>query len=278
MSTIGTNIAASNAQFYLNVNNDALTKSIKRLASGSRLADPTDDAAGVAVSGKLDATIRRLQAVSEGSQNVISFAQTADGFLKTVQEQLTRMSELAARATNGSFGSADRAAYASEFSNLQTQINNLATNAKFNGSSIFTTTAVSTAINADGVTDTLALVVLVTNVSSANTATQLNIDISALAITSTTSATAAIASLATSIENLTKRRADLNADIAKFQFHVQNVRSEKINVEAANGRIKDLDVATESTMLAKNNILLQASTAMLAQANASQQAVLSLLR
>ena len=278
MATVGTNIAASNASFYLNINNEALTKSIRKLASGSRLADPVDDAAGVAVSGKLDSTVKRLGAAAEAGQVVVSLAQTADGFLKTMQEQLTRMSELAQRATNGAFGSADRANYATEFSNLQTQINNLATNAKFNGSSIFTTTAVTVAINDAGVTDNLALVVLVSNSSSANTATQLNIDISALAITSTTSATAAIASLVTSIENLTKRRADLNADISKFNFHIQNLRTQKINAEETNGRIKDLDVAEESTMLAKNNILLQASSAMLAQANASQQAVLSLLR
>lgn len=278
MATIGTNVAASNATFYLSLSNDSLTKSIKKLASGSRLADPTDDAAGVAVSGKLDATVKRLGAAAEGAQIVVSFAQTADGFLKTMQEQLTRMSELAQRATNGAFGSADRANYATEFNNLKTQINNIATNAKFNGASIFTSTAINTSINSDGVTDNLALVLLVSNSSSANSATQLNLDISSLLITTTTSATAAIASLTTSIENITKRRADLNADIAKFTFHIQNVRTEKINVETANGRIKDLNVAEESTMLAKNNILLQASTAMLAQANATQQSVLSLLR
>lgn len=278
MATVGTNIAASNASFYLNVNNEALTKSIRKLASGNRLVDATEDAAGVAVSAKLDAATKRLGAAAEGAQVVVSFAQTADGFLKTMQEQLTRMSELAQRATNGAFGSADRANYATEFNNLQSQINSLATNAKFNGSSIFTTTALTVAINGDGVTDTLALAVLVSNVSSANSATQLNLDISSLAITTTTSATAAIASLVTALENVANYRATVNANIAKFNFHIQNMRTQKINIEETNGRIKDLDVAEESTMLAKNNILLQASSAMLAQANASQQAVLSLLR
>lgn len=277
MATIGTNVGASNASFYLNLNNDALTKSIKRLASGSRLADPTDDAAGVAVSGKLDATVKRLQAASEGAQIVVSFGQTADGFMKTMQDQLTRMSELAQRATNGAFGSADRANYATEFTNLKTQINNIATNAKFNGASVFTTTAVTASINADGVSDTLALVKLTTG-GGTNDATNLDLGISALAITSVASATAAIASLTTSIENVTKNRANLNADIAKFNFHIQNVKTETLNVQTANGRIKDLDVAEESTLLARNNILLQASTAMLAQANASQQSVLSLLK
>lgn len=277
MATIGTNIGALNASFYLTNNNSALEKSIKRLSSGSRIADPTDDAAGVAVSGKLDANVKRLVAAAESAENVISFAQTADGFLKTIQEQLTRMSELAQRATNGAFGSADRANYAAEFNNLKAQISSIATNAKFNGSDVFTSTAVSTAISADGVTDNLTLATLSTGTGT-STATQMFLDISALEITDTVSAAAAISSINTALGTITTRRANLNADIAKFNFHVQNIRTEKVNVEAANGRIKDLDVAQESTTLAKNNILLQASTSMLAQANASQQAVLNLLQ
>lgn len=277
MSTIGTNVGALNASFYLTVNNESLSKSIRRLSAGSRLADPVDDAAGVAVSGKLDANVKRLMAATESAQNVVSFAQTADGFMKTIQEQLTRMSELAQRATNGAFGSADRANYAAEFNNLKTQISNIASNAKFNGSDIFSTTAVSTAISADGVTDTLTLASLSTGTGT-STATQLFLDVSALEITDTASAAAAISSINNALASVTTRRANLNADIAKFNFHVQNIRTEQVNVEAANGRIKDLDVAQESTRLAKNNILLQASTSMLAQANASQQAVLSLLR
>ncbi|PAW75369.1 MAG: hypothetical protein B9S32_17970 [Verrucomicrobia bacterium Tous-C9LFEB] len=277
MASIGTNVGALNASFYLNVNNDNLSKNIKRLSSGSRLADAVDDAAGVAVSGKLDATVARLGAAAEGASNIVSFAQTTDGFLSTIQQQLTRMSELAERATNGSFGTSDLANYAAEFNNLKTQINNIQSNAKFNGQALFTTAAISTAINADGVTDTLALAALSTN-SGTSTATQVYLAISALAVTSTASAGAAVTALSTAIQNLTTQRANTNADIAKFNFHVQNIRTENVNIQAANGRIKDLDIANESTLLAKNNILLQASTSMLAQANSSQQAVLSLLR
>lgn len=268
MASIGTNIGALNASFYLNVNNDNLNKNIKRLSSGSRLADPVDDAAGVAVSGKLDATVKRLQAAAEGANNLVSFAQTADGFMSTIQQQLTRMSELAERATNGSFGSADLANYAAEFNNLKTQIGNIISNAKFNGQSIFNSAAVSTAINADGVTDSVAAITLTTS----------TLGITSLLVTSTASAVAAVSTLNTAIESLTTQRATTNADIAKFNFHVQNINTESVNIQAANGRIKDLDIASESTLLSKNNILLQASTSMLAQANSSQQAVLSLLR
>lgn len=277
MATIGTNVGALNASFYLTQNNDALNKSIRRLSSGSRLADPVDDAAGVAVSGKLTANITRLAAASESAQNVISFGQTADGFLNTIQQQLTRMSELAERATNGAFGSADRANYSVEFNNLKSQIDQLTQNAKFNGSSLFTSQSISTAIDAAGTTDSLNLASLSTN-SGTSDATNVFLDISSLAITSTASAAAAISNLDAAVNAITTQRASINADIAKFNFHVSNIRTEKINIESANSRIKDLDIADESTQLSKSNILLQASTAMLAQANTSQQAVLTLLR
>jgi len=265
MSTIGTNVGALNASFYLTVNNESLTRSIRKLSAGSRLADPTDDAAGVAVSGRMDANVKRLMAAVEGSQNMVSFAQTTDGFLSTIQQQLTRMSELAQRATNGAFGSADRANYNVEFQTLKSQIDSIASNASFNGTSLFAAGSVTVAINADSATDTFqtkAITLSLTNIS----------------IDTTSNATSAITALSSAIGLVTTRRAEVNTDISKFNFHITNIRTERINVEAANSRIKDLDIAAESSNLAKNNILLQASTAMLAQANASQQAVLALLR
>ncbi len=157
MAVIGTNIAAVSATNYLNYNNTQLTKSIQKLASGSRLADPSDDAAGVAVSGNLTARIARLTAASQGAQDVVSAAQTTDGFLSSIQNILTRMSELAQEATNGSFSSSDRANYQTEFSTLQTQIDSIASNATFNGISLFTATSVTVAINADGIVVSLTL-------------------------------------------------------------------------------------------------------------------------
>jgi flagellin len=270
MSTIGTNIGAVNASYFLTVNNESLSKNIRRMSSGSRLADPTDDAAGVAVSGKMDATIRRLQAAVEGSQNVISFAQTSDGFLRTIQEQLSRMSELAQRATNAAFGSADRANYNTEFTKLRDQIGTMLTNAQFNGTNIFAASGtISVAINAQGVTDSFNQVAI-TNVTG--------LGLNASEISTITTANSAIGAVRTALESVTTNRAQVNADISKFNFHIQNIRTESTNVQAANSRIKDLDVATESTALSKNNILLQASTSMLAQANSAQQAVLTLLR
>jgi flagellin len=127
----------------------------------------------------------------------------------------------------------------------------------------------SISINAEGDTDTMALNV---------TGTLASLGLTNITIGDITSAISSISSINNAIQTLTTRRAEINADISKFNFHISNIRTEKVNVEAANGRIKDLNVAEESTQLSKSNILLQASTAMLAQANASQQSVLQLLQ
>jgi len=273
MSTIGTNIGALYASFYLTQNNEALTNSQTKLASGSRLAVPSEDAAGVAVSAKMDATIQRLGAAEDGAQNVISFAQTSDGFLQTIQAQLNRMSELAQRATNGAFNSNDLANYNTEFDRIRTQISNIMYAATFNGTSIFSTSGpITVAINADGVTDNFSRV-------SITTMGQLGVDVTQItSISTTTYATSAISALQLALQTLTTNRAVVNADISKFQFHVNNLRVQDINIQAADSRIKDLDVADESTTLSKDNILLQAATSMLAQANSSQSTVLSLLK
>jgi len=272
MPVIGTNASALNATFFLGAAQEGLTKSIKRLSSGSKLADPSDDAAGVAVSGKLDAQSRRLAAATEGAQNLISFAQTSDSFLKTVQDEVTRMSELATRATNGAFSASDRANYNTEFVALQSNITNQITNAKFNGTRVFDTSqTISATVSHDA-----------TNIYSLSLANALN-NVSAITATSTnvstaSGATTALSALTSALSNIASSRATVNADVSALSFYVTNLGAEKINTDAANSRIKDLDFAEESTQLAKYNILSQSATAMLAQANVGPQSVLALLR
>src|SRR3984885_13784780 len=201
MAVIGYNAAAVNAAYYLNQNSNNLNSALTELASGSRLADASTDAAGVAVSGDMTARVARLGAATQASQNVVSFAQTTDGFLSTIQQQLSRMSELAQSATNGAFGSADRANYATEFNTLLTQIDSIATNAKFNGSSLFVAGTVSVAIDSSGATDSFAT-------STVGNSTSLGI--TSLDISTTTGAATAITALDTAITSLTGRRAQVN--------------------------------------------------------------------
>lgn len=269
MAVIGTNPQALNAAFYLNIADMSLAKSVKRLSSGSKLADPSDDAAGVAVSSKLDAAVRRLAAASEGAQNLISFAQTADGFTKVIQDQLTRMSELAMRASNGAFSASDRANYQTEFSKLQTNINTQISQAKFNGTNVFGSSTISATVSADAS--------VVYNFVLRNVATDVQ-NVTGVSISKLSDATGAIAKLSTALENVASSRANVVADVAALNFYVTNLNTEKINTEAANSRVKDLDFADESTALSKYTILVQSATAMLAQANSQPQNVLALLR
>jgi flagellin len=274
MAVIGYNAAAVNAAFYLNQNTNNLNSAIQELSSGSRIADPSNDAAGVAVSGNMTAQISRLQAATKASQDVVSYSQTADGFLSTIEQQLSRMSELAQSATNGAFGSADLSDYNTEFSDLVTQINSIFTNADFDGASIFTGTnasaGITVAVDAQGDTDSLKALTV-------STLTNLGLSTSST-ISTTTAAQSMISTLNSAITSLTSQRAQINADISKFNFYVQNQQTETTNLQAANSRIADVDVASESTQLAQDNILQQASTSMLAQANSSQSSLLMLLK
>jgi len=274
MAVIGYNAAAVNAAFYLNQNTNNLNSAIQELSSGSRISNPANDAAGVAVSGNMTAQISRLQAATQASQDVVSYAQTADGFLSTIEQQLSRMSELAQSATNGAFGSADLADYNTEFSDLVTQINSIFTHGDFNGANIFSGTnasaGITVAVDAQGDTDSLKALTI-------STLTNLGLSTSST-ISTTTAATSMISTLNTAITSLTSQRAQINADISKFNFYVQNQQTETTNLQAANSRIADVDVATESTQLAQDNILQQASTSMLAQANSSQSSLLMLLK
>jgi flagellin len=269
MATIGTNIGSTTANYYLTGNSEALQNNIRKLASGSRLSNPADDAGGVAVSGELSARISRLNAGVDGLKTLISIAQTSDGFLDTIQKQLTRMSELAQRATNGAFSDVDRANYNIEFERLKTQISQISGNANFNGTSIFTTGTLTISVSADGAQDTF----LTTSLGNLTT-----LGLTGLTIGSTSAAATAIGSLTLAIQSLARRRAEVAADISRFNFHVSNMRSESVNTTEANGKIKDLNVADETTQMSKNNIMVQASTAILAQANTSQQNILTILR
>lgn len=270
MAVVGINTAASNAGFYLNSAALGLSGAIRRLASGDRLTNVEDDAAGVGVSGNLNAGIRKLHAAVDGVQTLISLAQTADGYLKAIQDQLTRMSELALRAHNGTFSSSDRTNYQTEFGQLNSNITNQISNSKFNGIAVFGAGAsVSTVVSANGdVQFTLSLADAASSVSG----------VSALSVSSTAGASAAIGTLTSALESITTDRAQMGAYIDSLSFYMQNLEVERVNVTSTNSRIQDADVAEESVLLAKASILSQAATSMLAQANASPRAVLGLLR
>lgn len=264
---INTNVSAINSSRLLSESSSMLAKSLARLSSGSRLVSPEDDAAGTAVSLRFDARINRTQAAKNNVGNAISFSQTQDGFLKKVGKALDRMSELAILAQDVTKSDSDRTLYNTEFSTLGAYITNTATK-DFNGVSLFTSTALS--VTTDGDSATFSMTGINLGASAYTTATGSGVATSGAAVTALTNVKAAITQLATD-------RATVGANVARLSYTDEQLGVLKENLLAANSRIKDVDVADESTQYARFNILVQAGTAMLAQANASPQSALRLL-
>jgi flagellin len=264
---INTNTSAQSSARLLSESSAMLAKSLSRLSSGSKIVSPEDDAGGLAVSTRFDAQINRITAASSNVGNAISFNQTQDGFLKKVSKALDRMSELAVLAQDVTKTDDDRALYSAEYETLGAYIDDVATKT-FNGVDLFDGTGLD-----------------VTTDSDANTYTMLGVDLGDSAYTDATGATietaanaaAALTDVQTAIDQLASDRANIGANVSRLNSTQEGLAVLKDNLGAANSRIKDVDVAEESTNFARYNILVQAGTAMLAQANATPQSALRLL-
>jgi len=265
---INTNYAATVASNNLSASNSALQKSLNRLSSGSKIVNPADDAGGLAVSMKLSAAAKRSGAAASNIGNSVSFLQSQDGVLKVTGKVLDRMSELKTLYSDPTKNSDDLANYDAEFNALQDELSSL-TDEKFNGVALFGSGDLSVNVSEDG-GQSVALEGRDLSSTSggvggltASTVTSLNdIDLSDV--------TDAIQSVATF-------RAANGAEQSRLGFASEVLTVNKANLEAANSRIMDVDVAEESTQLARWNVLVQSGTAMLAQANQSSQVALRLI-
>jgi flagellin len=264
---INTNTSAQSSARLLADSSSKLAKSLARLSSGSKIISPEDDAAGAAVSLRFDAQINRINAVSNNVGNAVSFSQTQDGFLQKVGKALDRMSELSVMSQDVTKSNADRALYNSEFSTLGSYITDIASK-DFNGVSLFSSTALAVTTDSDANTYSMAGVNL--GASAYTTATGSSISTSGTAATALTNVKAAIVQLTTD-------RSTVGASLQRLNMTNDHLGVLKDNLSAANSRIKDVDVAYESTQFAKLNILVQSGTAMLAQANQTPQSALRLL-
>ena len=265
---INTNYAATVASNNLAASNTMLQKSLNRLSSGSKIVNPSDDAGGLAVSMSLSAAAVRQGAVASNIGNAVSLLQTQDGALKGSGKVLERISELKVLYSDITKSASDKANYNTEFLALAQQLTDNATE-KFNGVSLFGSSAIgSVAVTDDGATTVSIaardLTSLTTGVGTITAATVLS------GIT--------VAQISTAIENVATMRANNGSEQSRFGFASELVTTNKANLEAANSRIIDVDVAAESTQLARWSILVQAGTSMLAQANQSAQSALKLLQ
>ncbi|HTI72538.1 MAG TPA: flagellin, partial [Candidatus Limnocylindria bacterium] len=247
---INTNIAALNSARYLTESSSMLNRSLSRLSSGSKITSPEDDAGGLAVSIKFDAQIRRIGAAQNNIQNSMSFSQTQDGFLSKVGDALNRMSELSVMSLDETKTNSDRTLYNAEFSKLGTYINDLGTK-DFNGVSLFNGTALNVTTDADA--HTIATTAVSLALSAYTTATSGS-------VTTTANATTALASVKSAITQLATDRANVGANLSVLGSYNDQLSVLKDNTSAANSRIKDVDVAQESTSYARYNILVQAGT------------------
>jgi len=266
---INTNAAATVAKNNLNSSNSMLQKSLNRLSSGLKIVSPADDAGGLAVSMKLSAAIKRTGAVNTNIQNAQSFLQTQDGAFSTATKILDRMSELKTLSNDVTKNTTDIDNYNTEFQQLQGQLSAL-TQQSFNGVSLFTTAAGATNLSV-ATTEAGGNAV---NINQANLGNQVTTVLTNTAMELTDVGLTAITS---AIQNVATLRATNGAQSSRLQFASDMLTVNKQNLESANSRIIDVDVAEESTQLARFNVLVQSGSAMLSQANSSSQVALRLL-
>ncbi|NLB79120.1 MAG: flagellin [Clostridiaceae bacterium] len=255
---INNNISAINTRNQLFNTNAASSKSMEKLSSGKRINRAADDAAGLSISEKMRAQIRGLGQAARNAQDGISLIQTAEGALDEVSNMLVRLKELAVQRANGTYNPDDKSNLNLEMSSLTAEIDNIFKTTKFNGSQVLTTSA-SIVISDDGTT---SLTISKTTTTG---------------ITGLTSA-ATVGDVEAAIKNVNAARATYGAKQNRLESTVRNLKTTAENLQAAESRIRDTDMAEEMSTFTKNNILVQAGTAMLAQANQAPQSVLSLLR
>jgi flagellin len=241
-----------------------LQQALAELSSGSKIVNPSDDAGGLAVSMRMNSTIDDTNAASANVANGQSFLQTQDGSLNVASSIMTRISELQTMSTDPTKNSGDIANYNAEFTQLQGQLTDL-TQGTFNGVALFGGGSLSVGISADGaLTQSISQANLSSDTSTITGAS----DLSALTSTQITTALTAIATMA----------ATNGAQSSGLNFAAQTLSASSTNLQAAVGQITDVDVASESTELAKDNVLVQAGASMLSQANSSSQIALKLLQ
>ena len=265
MTVIGTNVSAMRASNASATAGKGLSQAIERLSSGKRINGAKDDAAGLAIATKMSSEIRGLSAAARNANDGISLAQTAEGALGEIANMVLRLSELSIQSANGTLSAADKANLKVEGDQLLLQIGQVAAT-KFNGVNVFSATAINIQTGT-GATDVVAIT------TGAMTTTALGINGLDVSLGQASAATAT-----TALDTISTARANLGAVQNRLEATVSNLTSTITNLSEARSRIEDADFSVETSNLAKNQILSQASTAMLAQANQAQQGVLALIR
>lgn len=270
MLAIKNNIMAANAARYLGQSYDALAKSVERLSSGLRINTAKDDAAGLAVRELMRADIAVIQQGVRNAQDGVSLLQVTEGAMQTIDNLLVRMKQLTEQAATGTYGPDQREIMNNELSELGSEIERIAGSAAFNGISMLNSATGSVAIVFGDSSDTITI--------DKWDMTQGGLEIDGLSIGTAASAQAALSTLDAAISSATTARAAFGAKMNRLESTVEVLNVQSENLISSESRISDVDVATEMAVMTRNQVLAQAGVAMLAQANATPQMALTLLR
>jgi flagellin len=271
---INTNVASLESQKNLATSQKRLQQSFERLSSGFRINSAADDAAGMAVSESMRSQIRSYHVAERNANNAISMTQTAEGGLNQISGILIRMRELAVQSANGDLTSTDRGYIDTEFQLLKEEIVRLAETTEFNGKELLAGTATNFDFQV-GINTSSFDTISVTFGGIGLTA--LGIEASSLAGADATASVASIDSVDAAFTSVNTQRSNFGAAQNRVEVSVANTQSIRTNLSAANSRIRDVDVAEETSQLARSQVLLQAGTSILAQANQQPTIALSLL-
>jgi flagellin len=269
---IQTNYAALSAQKNLSANQKLLAGSFQRLSSGYRVNSAADDAAGLAISESMKSQIRSYTVAQRNASDAQSMAQTAEGALSDVHDIMGRMRELAMQSSNGDLGTTDRGYINTEFKSLQNEVTRIQGSAKFNGKQLINA-AVATTTFQVGLNNTTTDQISVTFGG---------VDLSAITgngtdLSTSAGALAALGTIDSAIQTVSTARSNFGTAMNRMDFATSNIQTMQLNITAANSRIRDVDVASETANLSRNQVLTQAGTAVLAQANQIPQLALSLI-
>ena len=290
MASINTNVAAQMAANALAKNDRAMTQTMERLATGSRINSASDDAAGLAIASKLTAQVTGLNQAVRNGNDAISMLQTADGAMEEVGNMLQRMRELGVQGGTGTLSSTDRTALNTEFVALRNEIERIADNTQWNGDNLLDGSAGANGLLTFQVGYEASQTITV-NVGDLNLAAGaatysagttaggiLAADLSAITITTAALSNTQVTNLDAAIAGLDAKRATIGSNLNVLEFAVDSLANASQNASQARSRIADADYATETTELARTQIIAQAATAMLSQANQQSQNVLALLK
>jgi flagellin len=280
MSVINTNVQSLIAQNAMTVNTRSLSRAMEQLSTGKRINSAGDDAAGLAISNKMTAQIRGLNQAVRNANDGISLLQTAEGATEEISNMLQRMRELSVQASNDTYSSADRTALALEYGELSDEITRISENTKWNDMNVFVSASMATSgftvkfqVGIDGSAGSL-----ISATFQVLDATSAGLDVSGGDLTTQAGAQSAITSLDTAIAEVDTFRSTLGAKISRLTYAADNLSNISENTAASRSRILDTDYAAATTELARTQIIQQAATAMLAQANQQPQSVLTLLK